>query len=280
MFTLTVKPSHFGDDPRRAYLAITDGRFIPRLMKALGVVRWVWVLEFQASGWPHWHLLIDKPGPILDLRKAWRLWGHQHDRWRIGGIDMGQERKSGQEAVGYITKYLVKYPDRGFPDWLLDLDRRVRWVQASRAIGAVVSDADRSEKDVEGRENAAEAAESLPREHASLRVRQASCGQQVDFLREYVNPQTGEVKYLFAGRLRRDLVERSGLLSMIETKGNRAVMADPGNMRVFLAEVVGVAMRQGGPMATLELDMVRRCRPAVDRAKDLRSKSASFDAGR
>ena len=248
LLTLTLKPSHFDDDPSKAYLTVTDGKFIARLMKLLGVTRWVWVLEFQQSGWPHWHLLIDKPGSFLDLKKAWHWWGWNRTRWKLGGVDLGkQQTKDGRHAIFYISKYLVKYPEHGFPDWLLDLKRRVRFVGSSKEIGAVVSDRERIEPDAVA-EDDAEAAASLPPEHRTLRVREASCGHVVEFLREFIDAETGAITYRFCGRLDWAIFEyacRSGSAGLQTDEQGREYVPDHGNMRVVMSKWIGDALRAG-----------------------------------
>ena len=143
MMTLTVDRSHFAG-PEDAYKKITEGRFLPRLMEALGVDRWVRVLEFQmktGEGWPHWHVLIDKEGRRghVDYREAWRLW---HDTWGIGGLDVTNNKRLRDRPVAdvirYLCKYMVKFPEKGFPSWVLALCN-VRFVQGSRNVGALVS---------------------------------------------------------------------------------------------------------------------------------------------
>src|SRR6185369_1412740 len=111
LLTLTVDRSHFAS-PEDAHRQITEGSFIARLMRLLGVVTWFWVLEFQTKtgdGWPHWHLLIDLDdvGGRLDLAKAWRLW---RDKWGLGGLDLSTRKSFAdrQHAVLYVTKYLTK----------------------------------------------------------------------------------------------------------------------------------------------------------------------------
>ena len=61
LLTLTVDRKRF-NSPVDAHREITGGKYVARLMRRLGIKRWVWVLEFQSAsgaGWPHWHLLID-----------------------------------------------------------------------------------------------------------------------------------------------------------------------------------------------------------------------------
>jgi hypothetical protein len=142
LFTLTVDRSRF-PNPRAAFDHITSGKFIARLMRDLGIVRWLWVLEFQTltgEGWPHWHLMIDVgdlPRRRVDLKRAWGLW---RDRWRLGGLDLAKKEtkiQSAEHAVFYITMYLTKMPRGGFPLWVLGT-HGIRFVQGSEAVGPLV----------------------------------------------------------------------------------------------------------------------------------------------
>ncbi len=142
LFTLTVDRRRFSD-PRAAFYHITKGQFVRRLMRDLGITRWVWVLEFQTltgDGWPHWHLMIDVgdlPRRRVDLRRAWALW---RDRWVLGGLDLSSKdmkAHSAEYAILYITKYLTKMPKAGFPAWVVHTSG-VRFVQASGGLGPLV----------------------------------------------------------------------------------------------------------------------------------------------
>lgn len=46
-------------------------------------------------------------------------------------------------AVRYVTKYIVKYPKAGFPKWVMQ-KTRIRFVMASKAVGALVTQGERS----------------------------------------------------------------------------------------------------------------------------------------
>lgn len=145
LFTCTIDRRRF-EGPRQAYEKVSDGRFIWRLMRELGVKRWAWALEFQqrtGEGWPHWHLLIDLadlPGHRLDLVKAWRLW---RDKWGLGGLDLSMKDvhlASAEHAVMYLTKYLTKFPEGGFPPWVME-SHGIRFIQGCRKLGPLVSGA-------------------------------------------------------------------------------------------------------------------------------------------
>lgn len=150
LLTLTIDRDHFAD-PEGAHTFVSEQGRIRLLMRHLCLKRWVWVLEFQqqtGTGWPHWHILIDLgelPRRRVDLDKAWALW---RDKWGIGGVDLQVRRKfpDPRHAINYITKYMMKQPHNGYPVWVLESSRKIRLLQASRAIGAVVRPAQAEER--------------------------------------------------------------------------------------------------------------------------------------
>ncbi len=167
LYTITVNRDWFAS-PAEAYRYVMEKKFISRLLtKELKIRRWVWVLEAQeenGDGWPHWHILIDVgelPGVwycrenkeyclsrpddqrrwlyiphFLDLNRVHRLLR----KWHIGEqcyLSVKQRKfQSPVHAIRYITKYLVKMPRRGFPDWMLHYSG-LRFYQPSRALGTL-----------------------------------------------------------------------------------------------------------------------------------------------
>ncbi|HEV2293806.1 MAG TPA: hypothetical protein VGR35_08110 [Tepidisphaeraceae bacterium] len=139
LLTLTIDRSRFAS-PEAAHDRITEGGFIRRLMRLLGIKKWFWVLEFQTQsgeGWPHWHFLVDLSdvGGFLDLKRAWKLW---RDRWKLGGLDLQCRitAENREHAVFYVTKYLTKTPE-AVPPWVLLRARALRFLGASKAIGSL-----------------------------------------------------------------------------------------------------------------------------------------------
>lgn len=130
-----------------AYDHINGRGLVSALMsRVLGCAVWLWVVEFNSSGSRgngnlHWHVLYDEaacPGGRLDFR---RLVGFWFQRWGIGIArvsDKGGQFRSALHAVHYITKYLVKYPEEGFPEWVWE-KHSVRFVGASALVGRLVS---------------------------------------------------------------------------------------------------------------------------------------------
>jgi hypothetical protein len=210
LFTLTVDRSKF-DSPEHAHQVISGGRYVPRLLRELGVESWVWVLEFQQAtgdGWPHWHILIDrgslpKVGRIehfLDLKKAWGLW---RDKWHLGGLDFAPKRETqtAAHAVNYITKYLMKNPTAGYPGWVLERGKRLRFVQGAKVLGPLVGNGKKSAA-VED-EELSERGEELS-ERRSIRPlveRMAGCEQESNVYAVLVNHATGEQTTKYVGRL-------------------------------------------------------------------------------
>ena len=185
------------DDPEAAHHFVTERAFIPELMRRCGIARWLWVQEFQSKtgdGWSHWHLLVD--AEYVDLKLAWHLW---RDTWGIGGVDLQRDRwgriikwQSPEHAVNYITKYLVKVPEGGYPDWVLDSPKRVRLVQGSKAVGALTSVKSALGPDL---------VESGPRgKDVKMRTRLENCGAKCVVICDTEDSQ-GEVHSRFVGDL-------------------------------------------------------------------------------
>lgn len=63
-------------DPGEAYKKIRRNKNIPKLLKKLNSKKWVWVLEFHADGYPHWHILAESPdGHMFGHRTLTDSWG-------------------------------------------------------------------------------------------------------------------------------------------------------------------------------------------------------------
>lgn len=191
--------------PVEAHRAVTEGKFIWRLMRALRIKRWLWVLEYQqrtGDGWPHWHLLIDLadvPGGALNLRKAWDLW---RDKWGMGGLDLEVRKddfESAQHAVFYITKYLTKQPEGGYPVWVLKSQRAIRFVQGCRALGPLVSESREREEEPEPEEE--DEPKKKPRK--PLLDRMSACRITSKAFAVSADAETGEEHWRYVGRIRR-----------------------------------------------------------------------------
>ncbi|HQY89400.1 MAG TPA: hypothetical protein PK402_12180, partial [Tepidisphaeraceae bacterium] len=123
MLTLTIDPQLF-ESPDAAFRFVTDRSCIGRTMQHLrraGVlngVHWFAVIEWQANGWPHWHLLVDADRIPFDvLTAAWNQnWSKSAERIALGRPGFGSVRftrprfKDARHAASYATKYLIKHP--------------------------------------------------------------------------------------------------------------------------------------------------------------------------
>ena len=167
LYTITVNRDWFAS-PEEAYRYVMGKKFISRLLtKELKIRRWIWVLEAQeenGEGWPHWHILID----VGELPGAWycratkeysftrptdqKQWVHIPHffdlnrvhrllrKWHIGEqcyLSIKQRKFCNPvHAIRYITKYLIKMPRRGFPEWMLRFSG-LRFYQPSQTLGSL-----------------------------------------------------------------------------------------------------------------------------------------------
>ncbi len=117
--TLTLDPSKIEGDPVR-YLNAAFAKFRVYLQRHHGgSPQYIRVLEFQKSGNPHFHILIDRCIEIEWIRKAWVA---------VGGGDMVDIRLVDLHRVSrYLSKYLTK-------ELLMSAPLRCRRVTTSRGI--------------------------------------------------------------------------------------------------------------------------------------------------
>lgn len=147
MWTLTIDPELF-NDPRHAFVYEKSNRCISRLIKALrklGVLhsdRWFCVIEWHKSGYAHWHLLVD--ASYIPKETVQAIWDSFRPSWagpkpenRPGfGIVRYSKRDFASKchAARYATKYLLKPPKSGYPDWVLDYEGQIRRHRSSRGF--------------------------------------------------------------------------------------------------------------------------------------------------
>lgn len=123
--TLSLDPKMFGDCPLTGYL---EGKEKLRRFLEAGRVAglwerdawWAWKLEFQANGWAHWHLIVDRVRKftVPELFKIAEIWS-------LGRCNC---RRISKSRFGYQFKYAFKgvYQDGDrdsglcVPQWFLD----------------------------------------------------------------------------------------------------------------------------------------------------------------
>ena len=143
------------------------------------------MLEFQqrtGDGRPHWHILIDIancPCGRIDLDAAWKFW---RNKWHLGGLQLSVKRKFDDPiyAVNYITKYLTKYPAKGYPGWILKSKKRIRFFQGSRSLGPLSGHRNTKASDSTGQER------RRRRPMRPLVDRMAECDQRSNVLVEVI----------------------------------------------------------------------------------------------
>lgn len=199
MLTLTVDRREFGSS-QAAHRFISDKGCIRLLMRHLKIKHYAWVLEFQqktGDGWPHWHILIDLsdcPGGRVDLEAAWKFWRR---KWNLGGMKLSERHQFEDpvHAVNYVTKYLSKLPASGYPDWVLNSKKRIRFFQGSRSLGPLTGYCSTSSK--------SEPSEKRKRRRSMVPLidRMAACEQRSHVLVETVEPGVPEPSYRYVGKL-------------------------------------------------------------------------------
>lgn len=143
MLSLTVNPKQF-ESPEKAYRFVSDGRLISRLVRelcrrdALASGKFFSVVEFQKNGYPHWHVLLESEFiPHELIAEVWNRWGPSHceDGPDLGFVWISQYRfKNPDHAAAYATKYLIKTPQDGWPDWVLDYRGQIHRCSRSRNL--------------------------------------------------------------------------------------------------------------------------------------------------
>ncbi|MGP1346375.1 MAG: rolling circle replication-associated protein [Phycisphaerales bacterium] len=150
MLTLTIDPELF-PSPYRAYLYLRERRAISVLIQGLhrgGHLhsrRYISVVEFQKqTEQPHFHVLVDAtriPKAAIDAE-----WSKNRPRTAPPVASnrpaFGMTRFSRREFEGgpihaarYVTKYLVKTPEHGYPGWALEMGAGKRLPRYSTSRG-------------------------------------------------------------------------------------------------------------------------------------------------
>ena len=144
--TLTVDGSLF-ENQEAAWQYVMENRLLSRLVRELDrrghlhSKAYFWVVEFQKrTEQAHWHLLLDASFvPYGELVEIW-------SRFRPAAAEAIPEKITAENYKGqapafgsvrytrqlnkvsagfYAAKYLVKYPEGGYPDWVLDRKGRM-----------------------------------------------------------------------------------------------------------------------------------------------------------
>lgn len=160
MLTLTIDPTLF-DDPESAHRYVMRKRAISELIRALrdrGYLNgkhYFCVVEWQKkSQMAHYHLLVDANRIPWDV--ICELWNRNRPadagpvvgkRPGFGSVRFSKPTfKSSLHAARYATKYLIKHPENGYPDWVLDYEGRIKRYVTSHGFWKSVEHAEPIER--------------------------------------------------------------------------------------------------------------------------------------
>jgi hypothetical protein len=153
MWTLTVDPKLFTTE-LGAYRHVMKRRMMALLCSELhrrGYLhsrRYFWVLETHENGWVHFHLLLDASYvPFADVCEIWNRLGNGDPHKLFGRVQFSKGRggkkgafESAMHAAFYAMKYVVKEPENGWPEWLLNYDGNVKRFSPSQGFYASCDD--------------------------------------------------------------------------------------------------------------------------------------------
>ncbi len=151
LVTFTIDPTLFSD-PESAYLYVMDTRCISVTTQDLhrwGYLhsrRYFYVLEWQKDTTQvHFHVLYD--ASYIPWEALLRSWSKHRpkdagptigDRPAFGTVLISKPKFQGGpvHAARYVTKYLTKMPESGFPEWVMQMGkyRRIRRYSTSRGF--------------------------------------------------------------------------------------------------------------------------------------------------
>lgn len=116
---------------------------------------------------------------------------------------------SAEHAVFYITKYLTKSPEGGFPVWVLESAQSIRFVQGCRLIGPLIGRPGRKKQAPKGRKNA---------DRQPLIHRMSACRDTTKAYEVGVDDE-GEISWKFRGRLPASVAEIEALANASDLPG-------------------------------------------------------------
>lgn len=242
--TLTLDGTLF-DSPEAAYRYVRESRCLALLVKELHARghlhtrAYFWVIEFQEdTKQAHWHLLVDASfipfGEIVEIWSTFRPKSASAMPERVtaenykglppafGSVRFTLQKSTPTTAAKYATKYLVKVPSYGFPDWVLDFVGRIPRHGGSKGfLTTDLEPADNSRSNSRAKPEASatvhdedcfcevcrgeEAARKPRREFSTLRERIAQCKSSSTFVRVPSffdeNMQVVDGKPAFMGKL-------------------------------------------------------------------------------
>jgi hypothetical protein len=212
MFTLTIDPQLFGS-PREAYQYLRENRCISEIMRLIrdsrhpGIrihsTRYVYVLEFQENGYPHYHVLLDASWiPVDELLRIWSTFrprpagpvadGHPPFGW-VFVKKHPYETTASPQAIRDALNYVTEAQPESIPNWVLDMgtdDSRVAMHGTSRNFFPKIPGQDEPRPRPNRPRTSKTRSPSRPH-----RDRIEACGQSTEVVRvlERTDPVSGEI---------------------------------------------------------------------------------------
>jgi len=178
MWTLTVDPKLF-DSPEDAYKYLREkrcvSRWVAKLFKAghLRSRHYFCAVEWQENTeMVHFHIVLE--ASFIPFHVACDMWGTfrpiEAPPWDGDGPEFGScqfsngARASGDAAyfLNYCTKYIIKQPSYGYPDWVLDSKKNIPRYSCSRGFWGTKTESKEPESE-------------RPRVSRTIRQRVAAC---------------------------------------------------------------------------------------------------------
>ena len=200
MVSLTIDPELF-PDPKTAYLYTMDKRCISVTTQDLFrwqylfTRRYFYVVEWQQNTQQaHYHVLYDSCYiPFEQLLMSWSKHRPKdtglpkENRPAFGTVIFSKKDfASPVHAASYATKYLIKIPEYGFPEWVLGMgkDRRVRRYSTSKGFWGTPTTPPKQPKI------------KRPNTKRTYLEKLTSCGDSINVfeVNQFINPETGEVE--------------------------------------------------------------------------------------
>lgn len=270
MWTFTLDPKLF-NNPADAFSHVRQTRALGNVIRKLRrwgflhSARYFYVVEWQKNGMPHFHVLLDASHiPVEKVREAWNAYipkGFERASLPagLGWVKFSAPRfKSPEHAAHYACKYLIKYPQEGYPDWVLD-SHDIHRYGTSRGFWGQSDELEDLDDETEASPeessppdgsdccpacghvedgacdhcsacgwSALDEPASLPRR--TIREGLAKCGAKAVLLRVTmaIDPQTGELRQQrhFLARLRVDLGQVASALGKPDQAAERYLMLD------------------------------------------------------
>lgn len=269
MWTLTLDPKLF-NSPEEAQQYVREKRCVSEWIRTLSKQghllsdNYFCVVEWQMGEHEgavrtemiHFHVLLD--ARFIPFGKAVEAW----NRFRpataapvgesvtaenykghaplFGSVSFSMPEFEGKEhGASYATKYLIKHPEKGYPDWVLKSKGEIKRYTTSKGFWKLDGEDQGAESGGDPDSESEQATEDQKKEHRheprSIEERTARCGMATVILNVVEEvADDGEVteRRVFHSKLPRPLAEVKQHLGLGDVKGNR--------IRLSAAEVVGL----------------------------------------